>query len=51
MSKKNVLVCKNRDEIIISNNGKRLVIYKGNTLFDELLEKTKEEIKEWFINR
>jgi len=46
-----ILIIKNKNEIVISNNGKRLVVDKNNSLFEELKEKTKEEIKNWYLNR
>lgn len=46
-----ILITKNDTFIMISNDGKRLVIDEDNKLFNELKDKTKEEIKEWYINR
>lgn len=46
-----ILIIKNDEEIMISQNGKKLIIPKDNDLFNELKDKSKEEIQEWFINR
>lgn len=51
LNKRSILICKNDSQIIISNDGKRLIIDKNNPLFDKLLNKNKDEIKEWFNSR
>lgn len=46
-----ILVVKNDNSILISNNGKKLIIDKGNELFNKLKDKSKEEIISWYISR
>lgn len=46
-----ILIVKNDDCILISNNGKKLVIDKDNLLFNQLKDKSKEDIQKWFIER
>lgn len=44
-----ILIVKNETQIVISNNGKRLVIKSDNKLFNTLQEKSKEEIQKWYL--
>lgn len=44
-----VLVAKMTDKIIISKDGKKLIINKDDLLFDKLNNLTKEEIKKWYL--
>ncbi|BAO04903.1 MULTISPECIES: hypothetical protein [Clostridium] len=46
-----VLVIKNSNSIIISQDGKRLIIDKNNELYNQLKDLEKSEIKEWYLNR
>lgn len=46
-----VLVVKSDESILISYNGKRLVIDKNNKLFKIIKDKTKEEIAKWYKER
>lgn len=45
-----ILVIKNDDCIIISQNGKRLVIDKDNNLFELLKVKNNNEIIKWYLS-
>jgi hypothetical protein len=51
MMNNKILVCKNDNIITISQNGKKLIIDKENILFNQLENLSKEEIKEWYLNR
>lgn len=44
----NILVAKRNDLITISVDSKKLLIDKGNELFELLNAKTKNEIKVWY---
>lgn len=46
-----VLVIKQKNLIIISQDGKRFMINKENELFDKIKDLSQEEIKEWYLNR
>jgi hypothetical protein len=46
-----ILVLIKEDHILISNNGKRLIIDSEDLMFNELKTKTKEEILEWYASR
>ena len=46
-----ILIVKNEQAIMISNNGKRLVIDIENKLFEELKSLTKDEILKWYLSR
>ncbi|CAG7839952.1 hypothetical protein G8S49_06200 [Clostridium botulinum C] len=47
--KNNIIIVKNNNSILISNNGKKLVI--KDELFNNLKDKTKDEIKKWYLER
>lgn len=46
-----LFISKNNECIIISSCGKKLRINKGEVLFGELSKLSKEEIKQWYIQR
>lgn len=46
-----ILIAKNIDRIVISQDGKKLVIDKDNELFEKLQPLDKREIINWFCNR
>ena len=46
-----LLVAKNSQMIVISLNGKRLIIKKGDKLFEKFNKMSKEEIIQWYQNR
>jgi len=46
-----ILVCKNNDNIIISVDGKKLIISNKDVLFNQLISLTKDKIREWYLNR
>lgn len=46
-----LFISKNNECIIISYCGKKLRIEKNEDLFDELSKLSKEEIKQWYIQR
>ena len=46
-----ILVCKNSDNIIISQDGKKLIIYNKDILFSKLKDLSKTEIIKWYLNR
>lgn len=46
-----ILICKNDEYIMISQNGKNLIIEKNNKLFNQLKGLNKEEIIKWYNNR
>lgn len=46
-----ILVCKNSQAIIISQNGKKLILDKNHVLFEQLNKMSKEEIIKWYQNR
>ena len=47
----NILILKNNDKIVISNDGKKFVIDKQHKLFNTLTTLTVEEIKQWWLDR
>ena len=47
--KSKIIIIKNNDSILISNNGKRLVI--DGEKFDLLKDKKNEEIEKWYLSR
>ncbi|AEB77388.1 hypothetical protein [Clostridium botulinum] len=47
--KNNIIIVKNNNSILISNNGKKLVI--EDELFSKLKDKSKDEIKKWYLKR
>ncbi|EDS77131.1 hypothetical protein CBC_A1733 [Clostridium botulinum C str. Eklund] len=47
--KDNIIIVKNNGSILISNNGKKLVI--KDELFNNLKDKSKDEIKKWYLAR
>ena len=55
MSKDNkdikILVTKRKDYIMIVVDGKKLIIYKSDELFETLNDLTKEEIKDWYLKK
>lgn len=46
-----ILVAKRKDSIIISQDGKKLVVNKDSELFKKLQPLDKQEIINWFCNR
>lgn len=45
----NILVCKSKDKIIISNFGKKLIIKKDDENFEKLDVLTKGDIIKWYL--
>lgn len=43
-----VLIAKGKDKITIFCNGKRLIINKNDEKYNELIEKSNEDILKWY---
>lgn len=46
-----IFVIKNKDYILISDNGKKLIIDKSKEIFNEINKLSKEDIKLWYVKR
>lgn len=51
MNKDKIFVVIRENKIIISYDGKKLVVDKDNNIYKELKSKTKDEIKEWYLQK
>lgn len=45
-----MLILVNDNEILISDDGEKYIIENTNPLYEELKDKSNEEIKSWYLN-